>query len=200
MINVRHHWRIGLGIGLLLVACQPSVAKEAPAPNAPTAVESTVRDLPGMPDRPTSADKVETGYFREDEPEAVAATGRPQMLVFYTHEPGQNNICVRCAPVIDDIQALEAEYWDQIDFVYLNMATYDLAALREKYGIASSSYESQVNLILIEADGEKVRRFAEHNDFNAPGTGLNLALFHGYFNRYLEAQAGGHLSSVQVQT
>ena len=52
--------------------------------------------------------------FRDDPAAWVGATGRPQLLEFYT------TWCPTCKQIKPEVHQLEADYWNKIDVVYLD--------------------------------------------------------------------------------
>jgi thiol-disulfide isomerase/thioredoxin len=106
--------------------------------------EDAVSLVAGRPDAPAPLD----GDFRNDPATVFAATGRPQFVEFFTYW------CPTCKSIKPTIHALEAEYWGQIDFVYLDRESDANSALVERFGI-----RGQPVLILVTADGTEVQRW-----------------------------------------
>lgn len=129
------------------------------------------RELRGMHDRPCDPAEALRSSFREDRAEAVSATGLPQLLVFYHPYVGPDDPsdCRACTVQVQTVQQLEAEYWDRIDFVYLNRDRGEMDPLLQEYGIAGTIEIARLNLILVDAQGEMLMRFYEGADLNRAG-------------------------------
>lgn len=97
--------------------------------------------LPAAPAAPGSG-------FRYDHPEVVAATGRPQLVEFFT------GWCSTCNAIKDGVHELEAEYWGTVDFVYLDREAPANADVVEQFGI---SY--QPVFVLLDPSGSEVARW-----------------------------------------
>lgn len=194
MIHLRTIRRAGwLLVLLVLSACQPS-AGDPPPPNAPTVETSLAveRELPGMPDRPADAADIDSTFYREDSPEAIGATGKPQLIVFYRSNEEDFWGCFQCMVMLPTVIELEAEYWDRIDFVYLNMDQPDVEPVLEEFNIDSSIYRQRLSLFLMSAEGERVHRFIEVYEIRGVGAQpIDKAIFRTTFDRYLETQADG---------
>lgn len=154
---------------IALCACTPS-AGEAPPPNGAVASGSTAeqRVLPGMPDRPDNPEDAKAGYYRNDFPEAIAATGRPQLVVFWAPN-NEESVCFSCDAMRPVLQNIEAEYWDRVDVVYLNFSLPE-----SQPGLAYFGVENQPGMYIffIDEQGEVIRRYymgyramPEENDF-----------------------------------
>jgi thiol-disulfide isomerase/thioredoxin len=134
-----------------------------------------------------AADDIQTGFYREDSLDDIAATGRPQLLFFYALELEEGG-CTGCDAVLPVVQKLETEYFEQIDVVYLNWL--DSAAvrdaMRQTYGIdvwtTDARYWYEPGLVFIAPDGEVIRTFRTRRE---------EADFRTTFDRYLSEQAAG---------
>lgn len=167
-------------LGLLaLSACAPSAA-EAPPPNVPVIPSTDITGQPGMPDRPDSAQETVQPYLREDTVDAIGATERPQIVVFWApaYETGG---CIECEAMRTSVQELEAEFWDRIDFVYLNQEHDDAKGMKASLGIPD--YEYRMSIILLSKDGTLVRRFY---DIYAKDMGLSFELDDDMIRRALD--------------
>jgi thiol-disulfide isomerase/thioredoxin len=183
--------RVDLSLFLLsllaLSACAPSAA-EAPPPNVPMILSTDITSQPGMPDRPDSTQEIIQPYFREDTVEAIGATGRPQLVVFWapSYETGG---CIECEIMRTSIQELEAEFWDRVDFVYLNQENDDTKEMKATLGIPD--YEYRMSIILLSSKGDMIRRFY---DIYANDKGLSFALndsiIRSALDKYLSEQEG----------
>lgn len=111
---------------------------------ADTASDSAPAAIPGLRDAPAPVD----GDFVEDSPALVGATGRPQVVEFYTHW------CSVCRRIKPDVHTVEAEYWGRVDFVYLDREADANEPVVEQFGIFG-----QPVLILLDADGNEVQRW-----------------------------------------
>lgn len=105
--------------------------------------ESVSALLPVAPAAPGSG-------FRYDHPEVVGATGRPQLVEFFT------GWCPTCNAIKDDVHELEAEYWGTVDFVYLDREAPANAGVVKQFGI---TYQP-VFVLLDPSGGEVARWFA----------------------------------------
>lgn len=108
--------------------------------------------------------------FHNDSADFVAATGRPQLLEFYT------DWCPTCKSMKSTVHTLEAEYWGKIDFVYLDREEDVNKDWVETYGV-----RGQPVFVLIQPDGTVVEQWFG----GVSGETLTAAL-----DDYL-AQAGG---------
>jgi hypothetical protein len=171
---------------LLLTACGTS-----PIPTQ----EPECETFPGMPDRPCDPADTERSDYRPDTPEAVGATGRPQLLVFHRSvwPPGSSGMgCVACVTLRPTVQTLEAEYWERIDFVYLERTDPAAEPLLEQFGIASSANNPNLDLILVDASGEQVIRFYEGANLNRLGAEAQpIEFYRNLLDRQLEKLAAG---------
>ena len=170
---------------LMLSTCAPSVG-EASSPGQPTLATKEGVSVPGMPDRPDSAQETVQPYFREDTLEAIGATGRPQLVVFwgFTHETH----CYECEMLRTPVQELEAEFWDQVDFVYLNQEREDVQAVKASLGIPDCQY--RMFLVLLSSGGEMVRRFYNVTRDERVAILLNDDVIRQGLNKYLSEQEG----------
>jgi len=85
-----------------------------------------------------------------DDPRYVAATGRPQLLVFQT--PG----CTACLASLPPIVAEETVYWGRIDFLYIDRDDPDNIAVVSTYSMQQGAIPT---LILIDANGYEDSRW-----------------------------------------
>jgi hypothetical protein len=150
-------------IALMLAACGTS-----PEPTADPACDS----FPGMPDRPCDPADTARSDYREDSPESIGATGRPQLLVFHLSKLPEGTTgsgCIACTKMRPTVQTLEAEYWERIDFVYLERSDPAVKPLLMDYGIAGSMNIISLDLILVDKSGEMLLRFYEGANQNRNG-------------------------------
>ena len=147
-------------IALLLSACAFS-AGQAPPPNGTDSIQTVAQTnadsekLPGMPDRPDNPEDAKMGYYRNDFPEAIAATGRPQLVVFWAPN-NDESVCFSCDVMRPVLQNIEAEYWDRVDVVYINYALPE-----NQPGLAYFGVENQPGMYIffINEQGEIIRRY-----------------------------------------
>jgi hypothetical protein len=119
---------------------------------------------PGMPDRPCDPDKVSLPYYRKDSPESIGTTGHAQALVFYSlllPDAQPEESCSACDRFRSRVHSLEAEYWNRIDFVYLDTKDEAVRPILEEFGIARKpNYLSQLHIIFVSPDRETIRSFS----------------------------------------
>lgn len=183
MPKARIFW-IGLLSGLLLTACAFS-ANDAPPPAALSAADGEAQpaaeptQLPGMPDRPATAEEARQGYYRNDTPEAIAATGRPQLVVFWAPN-NEDSACYPCDSIRPVLHNIEAEYWDRVDVVYLNFNLPE-----NEPGLAYFGVEDRPGMYIffIDEQGEVIRRY--HTGFRAIPEEID---FRFTFDRYLNGE------------
>lgn len=142
-----HYIRWG---GLLLITALGMAACAAvqPVPQAGEAqieaaqvpeVEESAASADGlpMPSAPATADA-----FRADSVSLVAATGKPQLIEFFAFW------CTVCRQMRPIVHKLEAEYWDRIDFVYLDIDDTANQSAMDQYG-----YIAQPYFVLVDSEG-----------------------------------------------
>lgn len=143
--------RILLCLSLVMLgaaACTGSQSAEDPAIR-PT---QTLRYDAERAARPTAPAPIDGG-FREDDAVRVvlnSATGRHVLFLFiYT------DYCGNCLAMRPYIAQLEAEYWDKVDFLYLNRENY-----AESYEILTH-YEviSQPEFLLLDRNNQVVEHW-----------------------------------------
>src|SRR5688500_14905602 len=71
--------RTSASLVLMIVCLTFAACGTTPQPR----VDCDCETLPGMPDRPCDPSDTERSDYRPDSPEAVGATGRPQLLVIH---------------------------------------------------------------------------------------------------------------------
>lgn len=162
--------------------------------SSPVPVEQADCEIfPGMPDRPCDPADVERSDYRPDTAEAFAATGRPQLLVVHRSvwPAGTSGMgCVACVTLRPTVQTLEAEYWERIDFVYLERTDTSVKPLLEEFGIASSFNNPNLDMILVDATGEQLMRFYEGANLNRLGSeALDISFYRTVLDRQLEKLA-----------
>ena len=169
---------------IVLSGCVPSVG-EAPPPNLPAITSISTASQPGMPDRPGAASEVVQPYFREDTLEAIGATNRPQLVIFWSPSYDTGG-CLECETLRTGIQELEAEFWDQVDFVYLNQEREDVQALKASLGIPD--YQYRMSIVLFSREGDMVRRFYDVTRNQGIGFSLNDTVIRQALDKYLSEQ------------
>lgn len=130
-------------VAVVVVGCS-SAATAAPAGTA-AEEPSTVEDAPAAAERPSEP---AGESFRADDVSHIAATGRPQLVEFFAFW------CSTCARVRPIVHALEAEYWGEVDFVYLDIDDPDNREAMSEYGFTSQPY-----FVLLDEDGEVQETF-----------------------------------------
>ncbi|NDJ53886.1 MAG: hypothetical protein GYB68_12500 [Chloroflexi bacterium] len=138
-------------VALILAACAPTASsgpqdEAAESASEDSAEESAPSDelLAGRPDAPPAPDE----GFRSDLPEHVAATGRPQLVKFFAY---WCSVCNRMRPTVHQ---LEADYWGQIDFVYLNIDEGPNQPTLDNF-----QFTSQPLFVFIDDDGTEIQRW-----------------------------------------
>lgn len=117
---------------------------DAPAAEVDSAVAQPVSDVPGKRDAPAPVD----GDYAADTATLVGATGRPQLVEFFTYW------CSVCRSIKPTIHTIEAEYWGQVDFVYLDREADANSEVVQQFGIFG-----QPVLVLLDANGNEVQRW-----------------------------------------
>jgi len=139
---MKTHALVVIGLFLLLVsACGAAASVDEDTPTqgeAPAAVLTLQRSAPLPPD----------GDFHNDAAELVGNTGKPQFVEFFTFW------CPTCRTMKPLVHSLEAEYWGQIDFVYLDRED---AANREL--VAQFGVRGQPVLFLLDAQGNIINQW-----------------------------------------
>lgn len=119
------------------VVVEPITEAEPPAPAAETSlVQHRTEPLPV------------NGDFVNDRFEVVGNTGKPQLLEFWT------DWCPVCRSMKATVHGLEALYFDQVDFVYLDRESPRNADIVDEYGI-----RYQPVFILVNPDGSVIQRW-----------------------------------------
>jgi hypothetical protein len=153
---------ISIRLILILLAFITALILSACDTSTNSTEEPDCEIFPGMPDRPCDpADTIQPN-FRSDSGEAVGTTGHPQLLVFYdlSLDPRSNQKkCDACQRLMPTVQQLEADYWDRIDFVYLNRDASTTTPLLDEYHLNGSIDDYRLNMILVDAAGEFAYRF-----------------------------------------
>lgn len=171
-------------ITLVTSACAFSAA-QAPPPNGTGDTQSVAQpeaarvELPGMPDRPDSPDEVKAGYYRSDFPEAIAATGRPQLVVFWAPN-NEESVCFPCDTMRPVIQNIEAEYWDRVDVVYLN---FNLPESQPGLAYFGVEHQPGMYIFFIDEQGNVIRQY--HTSW---GSNPEERDFRFTFDRYLNGE------------
>ncbi len=120
------------------------------APSQRSAPEETAPpDIPPRPGAPAGTD----AGFRPDSPLQVAATDSPQLIEFFAFW------CTTCNAMKPMVHGLEAEYWSQIDFVYLDIDDPSTNPVKERYG-----FRSQPTFVLIAPDGTPIQTWFGYVD------------------------------------
>jgi len=117
----------------------------------------------GIPPRPNQAAPEDD--YRADSYLHVAATGKPQLIEFFAYW------CTVCRANRPKVHALEAEYWGDIDFVYLDIDNPANAETMRRYG-----YTSQPYFVFIDPEGNEISRWYGSREADA---------FRGLFDEYL---------------
>jgi thiol-disulfide isomerase/thioredoxin len=146
---------------LLISACAFAV-EQAPPPNGTGDTQNVAQsdaaseELPGMPDRPDGPDGAKIGYYRNDFPEAIEATGRPQLVVFWAPNT-DTSVCYTCDQLRPVVQNIEAEYWDRVDVVYINFTLPE-----SQPGLAYFDIEDRPGqyIFFIDENGDIIRRYS----------------------------------------
>jgi thioredoxin-like negative regulator of GroEL len=86
--------------------------------------------------------------YVNDSPALVGATGRPQLLEFYT------TWCSTCRQMKPTVHALEAEYWGKVDFLYFDRELPVHAELVARFGV-----RGQPIFILLSPSGEVIAQW-----------------------------------------
>jgi hypothetical protein len=161
---MRRHYGITIVLLLLLLMVLLAACATSHEPTADPGCDS----FPGMPDRPCDPADTRRSDYRIDTPEAFAATGRPQLLVIhYIMPPERQGMgCVACRVQMPTVHQLEADYWERIDFIYLERSSPVVKPLLQQFGITSSINNARLNLILVDAAGEELIRFYEGVNLN----------------------------------
>jgi thiol-disulfide isomerase/thioredoxin len=147
------------GVFILVVLLAALLAACGSGSTAPVEEAPAGDDMVERPSEPAG----ET--FRSDSVTHIAATGNPQLIEFFAYW------CTTCARVRPIVHGLEAEYWDRVDFVYLDI---DDPANREamnEYGFTAQPY-----FVLIEADGTVVQTWFGYTEADTFRTGLDSVL------------------------
>ena len=152
----------------ILAACGSSDTDDENPTQEATAAANDVaeaNDVPvNTPDRPSEPAAID-GDFRDDPPTLFAATGRPQLVEFFAFW------CTICNRIKPSIHALEAEYWEQVDFVYLDREADANSDLVERFAI-----RGQPVLILVAPDGNEIKRWFGEVDTNELRTAFDTYL------------------------
>lgn len=125
--------------GLVLAACT------APAEESAEPAEASVAEVVTVSGPSAPADP---GEFRADSAERVAATGNPQLVEFFAYW------CTVCQGIRPTIHSLEAEYWGEVDFVYLDIDDAANEDLMEQF-----NFVGQPLLVVIDAEGNEMARW-----------------------------------------
>jgi hypothetical protein len=155
-------------VSVLFIVVSLAACGTSPEPTADPACDS----FPGMPDRPCDPADTERSNYREDSPDAIGATGHPQLLVFHLSKLPEGTTgsgCIACTKMRPTVHQLEAEYWERIDFVYLERSDPEVKPLLMDYGIAGSMSTISLELILVDNSGEMLLRFYEGANQNRNG-------------------------------
>ena len=130
---------------LFLASC----STEASTPNTPAVEEAQAapvldKGLPPMPDAPADPN----GDYRADSALHVGATGKPQMVEFFAYW------CTTCRAMKPTVHGLEAAYWGQVDFVYLDIDDTANDEVKQRY-----NYRAQPTFVLVAPDGTEIRQW-----------------------------------------
>ncbi len=102
------------------------------------------KSMPPRPDAPADPN----GDYRADSSLHVGATGRPQFVEFFAYW------CTTCRAMKPTVHGLEAVYWGQIDFVYLDIDNPENDSVKQTY-----NYRAQPTFVLIAPDGTEIRQW-----------------------------------------
>ena len=152
-------------VAIVLTSCgtgsSPQIDKsEDTAPTSMVLDES----LPPRPDAPAQPD----GDYRADSALYVGATGKPQFIEFFAYW------CTTCRAMKPTVHGLEAAYWGQVDFVYLDIDDPANDGIKEIY-----NYRAQPTFVLVTPDGTEIQQWYGYTSEDE----LRRA-----FDNYLESQ------------
>lgn len=121
----------------------PTVEEMVEAPTTPPTEQPAAAAIPDRPSAPASPDQ-----YRDDPEALVGATGNPQLVEFFTYW------CPTCRALRPMVHGLEAEYWGQVDFVYIDREAEDNQTVTRRFGV-----RSQPILVLLDPEGNELERW-----------------------------------------
>lgn len=116
--------------------------------------------MEGRPSEPAPLDA-----FRADSVEHVAMTGNPQLVEFFAF---WCSTCRRARPIVHE---LEAEYWGEIDFVYLDIDDPANREAMDRYG-----YRAQPFFVLLDEEGQVINTWFGVQDASTLRTAFDSLL------------------------
>ncbi len=134
---------------VVLVACNDSAVEEPTQDEAISAVTEVVNsdglvEIVYQP-RPHRAQPASPDAITEDSAQFFAATDNPQLVEIFTYW------CTTCERIRPVVHQLEAEYWGEIDFLYLDREASENSELNQLLGV-----RFQPEFYLIDPDGTVV--------------------------------------------
>jgi thiol-disulfide isomerase/thioredoxin len=99
-------------------------------------------------DEPTGTIAVKLADYVASDPALVGASGRPQVIVFFTFSSAT---CQAMRPII---HALQDEYGFMVDFIYLDMNAQNTKALQKQFAVTGA----QPTIVFMDVTGQESAR------------------------------------------
>lgn len=125
----------------------PTISDQSEQPTVETTTDDSepVVEEASFAPRPHRSAPADPEVIIEDSAEFFAATGSPQLVEIFTYW------CTVCARIRPTVHALEADYWGQIDFLYIDRENPANTELNQLLGV-----RYQPEFYLVSPDGAVV--------------------------------------------
>lgn len=164
-----------------LTAVAVAVLPTAPGIEALDAIVAQYDD--DLTDRLTDPGQIDSANYRIDHPGWIGATGRPQLLVFYSFPDGDSlRGCIDCSYYFPVIYELEVALWGQVDVIHLHNNDSVIPAIMETYGFNRAEGRWSIGMVLVDAEGNKVRlyrgmmRYEDQTPFDSMMSSIQINL------------------------